>query len=153
MFHDYLHKGTNFSQSLIKIQNFSFTKMHMKISSAKWQPFCPWGDELIDIRISYYGHSNGRNGSLIAPQFYRLFIRGPKQHSTSGTVWMNIYLDFDMFSNLMLIYRVLLIKRLTWKQFLSYNGGNCIVWQNLLLIWRSKQICNQKEAVCEEKLI
>ena len=31
---------------LIKIQNFSFTKMHPKISSAKWRPFCPGGDEL-----------------------------------------------------------------------------------------------------------
>ena len=31
--------GTNFSEILIKIQNFSFTKMNLKISSAKWQPF------------------------------------------------------------------------------------------------------------------
>ena len=31
--------GTNFSETLINIQNFSFTKMHQKISSAKWQPF------------------------------------------------------------------------------------------------------------------
>ena len=38
--------GTNFSEILIKIQNFSFTKMHLKILSAKWQPFCPGGDEL-----------------------------------------------------------------------------------------------------------
>ena len=38
--------GTNFSEILIKIQNFSFTKMHLKISSAKWRPFCPRGDEL-----------------------------------------------------------------------------------------------------------
>ena len=28
---------------LIKIQNFSFTKMHLKISYAKWRPFCPGG--------------------------------------------------------------------------------------------------------------
>ena len=32
--------GTNFSDILIKIQDFSFTKMHLIISSAKWQP-CP----------------------------------------------------------------------------------------------------------------
>ena len=38
--------GTNFSEILVKIQNFSFTKMHLKISSAKWRPFCPKGDEL-----------------------------------------------------------------------------------------------------------
>ena len=33
--------GTNFHEILIKIQNFLFTKMHLKTSSAKWQPFCP----------------------------------------------------------------------------------------------------------------
>ena len=32
--------GTNFSENIIKIQKYSFTKMHLKISSAKWWPFC-----------------------------------------------------------------------------------------------------------------
>ena len=32
--------GTNFSEILIGIQTFSFTKMHLKMS-AKWRPFCP----------------------------------------------------------------------------------------------------------------
>ena len=32
--------GTNFSESLSKIQNFSFMEMHLKTSPAKWQPFC-----------------------------------------------------------------------------------------------------------------
>ena len=40
--------GTNCSEILIKIQNFSFMTMHLKISSAKWQPFCPRGDELME---------------------------------------------------------------------------------------------------------
>ena len=31
---------TNFSEIQIKIQNFSFMKMHLKMSSAKWRPFC-----------------------------------------------------------------------------------------------------------------
>ena len=35
---------TNFIEILINIPNFSFTKMHPKISSAKWRPFCPGGD-------------------------------------------------------------------------------------------------------------
>ena len=39
--------GTNFSEILIKIQIFSFMKMHLKISSVKWRPFCPEGDELM----------------------------------------------------------------------------------------------------------
>ena len=32
--------GTNFSENLIEIHIFSFKKMHLKISSGKWQPFC-----------------------------------------------------------------------------------------------------------------
>ena len=32
--------GTNFSEILIRIQTFSFKKMHLKLSSAKWHPFC-----------------------------------------------------------------------------------------------------------------
>ena len=39
--------GTNCSEILINIQNFSVTKMHMKLSSAKRRQFCPGGDELI----------------------------------------------------------------------------------------------------------
>ena len=34
------HFGTNFSETLIGIQTFSFKKMHLKLSSAKWRPFC-----------------------------------------------------------------------------------------------------------------
>ena len=40
--------GTNSSEILIKIQSFSFTKMHLKISSEKWRPFYPGVDELIN---------------------------------------------------------------------------------------------------------
>ena len=32
--------GTNFSEILIKIQTFSFKKIHLKMSSRKWRPFC-----------------------------------------------------------------------------------------------------------------
>ena len=32
--------GINFSEILIEIHTFSFKKMHLKMSSGKWQPFC-----------------------------------------------------------------------------------------------------------------
>ena len=32
--------GVNFSEILIAIETFSFKNMHLKISSAKWRPFC-----------------------------------------------------------------------------------------------------------------
>ena len=38
--------GTNFSEILIGIQIFSFKKMHLKILSAKWHPFCLGFNEL-----------------------------------------------------------------------------------------------------------
>ena len=31
--------GTNFSEILIGMQTFSFKKMHLKMSCAKWRPF------------------------------------------------------------------------------------------------------------------
>ena len=37
---------TNFSEIEIKIQNVSFMKMHLKMSSVKRLPFCPGGDKL-----------------------------------------------------------------------------------------------------------
>ena len=36
----------NVRKFFIEIRNFSFMKMHLKISSAKWRPFCPGGYEL-----------------------------------------------------------------------------------------------------------
>ena len=33
-------QGTNFNEILIEIHTFSFKKMHLKMSSAKWRPFC-----------------------------------------------------------------------------------------------------------------
>ena len=32
--------GTNFSEILFGIHTFSLTKIHLKMSSAKWRPFC-----------------------------------------------------------------------------------------------------------------
>ena len=43
--------GKNFSEILIKIYNFSFTKMHLQMSFAKLRPFCPGGDELMGVPL------------------------------------------------------------------------------------------------------
>ena len=45
--------GTSGSGILIGIQTFSFRKMHLKISSAKWRPFCLDLNVLIDILTMY----------------------------------------------------------------------------------------------------
>ena len=43
--------GTTFSEILTKIHIFSFKKVHFKMSSAKWQPFCP-GLNVLKIHIA-----------------------------------------------------------------------------------------------------
>ena len=44
---------TNFSEILIKIQNFSFTKKHLKMSSGKCRPSCLGLDMLISSDNQY----------------------------------------------------------------------------------------------------
>ena len=40
---------TNFSEILIAIYTFSFMKMHLKMSSAKWRPFCRGLNVLMEL--------------------------------------------------------------------------------------------------------
>ena len=69
--------GTNFSEILIKTQYFSFTKMHLKISPAKWRPYCPGEDELThDLSDTIWWHRSGTTLAqvtawcLMAPNHY-----------------------------------------------------------------------------------
>ena len=64
--------GTNFNEILIGIQIFSFKKMRLKMSSAKWRPFCLGLNVLIDtillayaMTISYFMSMTIVNGSKI----------------------------------------------------------------------------------------
>ena len=41
--------GTNYSEMLIEIRTFSFKKIHFKMSSGKWRPFCLGLNVLKDI--------------------------------------------------------------------------------------------------------
>ena len=47
---------TNFSESLIVIHTFSFNKMHLKMSSAKWRLFCLGLNELSSARTEITMH-------------------------------------------------------------------------------------------------
>ena len=46
--------GTNFIQISIEILTFSFTKMSLKVSSAKWRPFCLGLNVLSAIAALFY---------------------------------------------------------------------------------------------------
>ena len=45
--------GTNFSEILIEILTFSFKEMRLKVSSAKWRPFCLGLNVLTVIIVTY----------------------------------------------------------------------------------------------------
>ena len=48
--------GTEFSEILTEIHTFSFTKMHLKMSSVEWRPFCLGLNVIINfIRCISYG--------------------------------------------------------------------------------------------------
>ena len=46
--------GTNFSEISIEIPTFSFKKMRLKVSSAKWRPFCLSLNVLITQQIEFW---------------------------------------------------------------------------------------------------
>ena len=46
--------GTNFNKTLIEILTFSFMKMRLKVSAAKWRPFCLGLNVLIPYKIILY---------------------------------------------------------------------------------------------------
>ena len=45
--------GTNFHEILIESQTFSFKKMHFKMSSGKWRPFC-LGLNVLNFKFTKY---------------------------------------------------------------------------------------------------
>ena len=58
--------GTNFSEISIEINTFSFKKMRLKVSSAKWRPFCLGLNVLSAMSSSINTNDPIANTSLIA---------------------------------------------------------------------------------------
>ena len=56
--------GMNFSEIWIETQNFSFMKMHLKMLSVKWRPFCPGTNGQITLRHALI-HSDNRMNNLV----------------------------------------------------------------------------------------
>ena len=96
--------GTNFSEILFGIQTFSFNKMHLKMSSAKWRPFClglnvltHWG-RVTHKRLNKFsiiGSDNclppGRHRAIIWTNA-GILLTGPL-----GTNFNGIYIQIDTF--------------------------------------------------------
>ena len=59
--------GTNFNEILIEIHIFSFKKMHLKMSSAKWRPFC-LGLNVLMVQLKWQDVNTGSGNGLVPNQ-------------------------------------------------------------------------------------
>ena len=117
--------GTNFSEILIESITFSFKKMHLKMSSGKWQPFCLGLNVLthcgrvssdkkcvskLTIIGSDNGSSPGRRQSITWTNA-GISLTGPL-----GTKFSEIWIEkFKHFHS----------RKCIWKWRLE-NGGHCV---------------------------
>ena len=66
--------GTNFSEILIEIHTFSFKKIHLKMSSGKWWPFCLGLNVLkSELRLKFGDESFILENCLLWMKFYIMY--------------------------------------------------------------------------------
>ena len=77
--------GTNFSETLIGIQTFSYKKMHLKVPSAKWLPFCLGLNVLNQASLlAGLGGSTDNSATSRSPQLGKL---GPASFWSCHITW------------------------------------------------------------------
>ena len=83
--------GTNFNEILIGIQTFSFKKMHLKMASAKWRPFC-LGLNVLNLHLHHYKLMNfsSNNSASAEPKLI--------------TQWKRIFYWFIVFIHISIHY-------------------------------------------------
>ena len=108
--------GTNFSEILIEILIFSFKKTHLKISSAKWRPFC------LGLNVIFFWPE------VCYMRWGVMFVYGPgngRQHlvyRVSPGVGFSQSPPFYALQESKIIYDLLLNERNVWFFFKLTNG-------------------------------
>ena len=95
--------GTKLSEFSIGIQTFSFKKMHLNMSSAKWRPFCLGLNVLIQYKIcgnagyywlsklSYHDrNSSSREGYSIHPRIFTYSMYFPFYGWIIIPLWIHV---------------------------------------------------------------
>ena len=121
---------TNFSEIWIEIQNFSLKKMHLKMSSANWWPFCPGGggggggslcwcqNNAAETEVNLQAHILKHSSDSVAQ--FRSLSDWCHWDATNNPSWkknQNIY----PWCFLWISYRKLKTERLWKKNFLTVN--------------------------------
>ena len=71
---------TNVSEILIEIHAFSLRKMHLKMSSGKWRPFCFNLNVLTDYDDTIFSDTQPRNSRLTKTRLLGVNTLRPRQH-------------------------------------------------------------------------
>ena len=66
--------GTNFSEILIKIQTFSFKKVHLKMSSGQWWPFLSQPQCVQHKKVCYPFHGSLTFGCARVQQYQQIML-------------------------------------------------------------------------------
>ena len=163
--------GTNFSEIRIKILTFSTMKMHLKMSSVKWRPFCPGGDELIIMKWGPQCHDSiiyipweqglwGQHGAHMGPTGPRwapcwshescyLGKGHGKYQSISIKLYYQIFVSFVVryvkynYEVNVLIANLFIHVLLQINIFIVYQVSLCrILFENLSIFWNFRWINN-----------
>ena len=89
--------GTNFTEILIEIKTFSFKKMRLKVSSAKWRPLC--------LGLNELSHQNDIM-ELIITDSSNNFILIYKDHSVNAPSQWEMMLHCNVVSHWLATYTV-----------------------------------------------
>ena len=123
--------GTNFSEILIKILQFSFKKMHLKMSGAKWRPFCSGlSVSIYSFSVSYIvcvRNCNFMYGVYLCWNIYTVYM-------LNYIYGLYIYVMKKSFNewNIIIDLGFVLIRKIDYKS-MSVNK-NFLTW--LLIGWR-----------------
>ena len=121
---------TNFSEIVIEIRIFSFKKMGLKVSSAKWQPFCPglsvlrkwWWTSCVSPKVPHDSRCPTRapHGILTVPvRHAKRLPYGPEQ-CTLGRRMVPVRCDVISFTKLIKSHGA---HKLMWPQNRTDNSA------------------------------
>ena len=79
--------GTNFSEISIGIQTFSFKKMHLNMSSAKWRPFC-LGLNVLRVNLSHSDMNNWTYEEWLQNTVHNAYLVFEFEHIVTWTKWL-----------------------------------------------------------------
>ena len=149
----YCHR--HFSEIIIKIQSFSLTKMHLKLSSVKWRPFCPGGDEWNNKTMYiFYGiyctqqfflwaGPPSKTPMLSLPSImdhYLMWMGGLNETPACKTVSQGTYIPATAVMGIMLVLwcKLAILELNIWHQFIIqqwFSTLHCHITYIHLLTW------------------